>query len=493
MNTIIQALEYHASTRPEKTAISGSDSGNLSWQQLYSEATVMIPALAGCRTIGLYMGNSPAWIVADLAAMAIGIMSVPLPTFFSTTQLRHAIQNAQIDTLITDDPQRIATLVEIGRELKINIAGKLYTQLFLYRNNGGSRNGATAKLTYTSGTTGTPRGVRLGLPAIEQVTASLADAAEARADDRTLVVLPLSILLENIGSVYVPIIAGAEIIVPDATELGISGSSRVDAKQFAKALNRFRPTTMIVPPHLLKLIVALGQQHKLPDSFRFIAVGGAPTGNTLLNAAQTLGLPVFQGYGLSEACSVIAVNSPADNRPGSVGKPLPHTHVRVSDDGRVYVGGIISDGYLNETDFGDGTELDTGDLGYLDDDGYLYITGRHHNRVVTDYGRNISPEWVESELLSHPAISQAMVFGKENGELAAVLLPRDTVTPEHLRAALHDTNTRLPDYARISRYALADSPFSIATGELTAAGILARKVIEQRYASLTNTLPEGNT
>jgi len=294
MKTILHALEQHASNQPEKTAITGNS--QLNWQQLHAATAAMTPALGGCRTIGLHMGNSPTWIVADLAAMTAGVTAVPLPTFFSATQLRHAIQDAQIDTIITDNPQQIAALAEIGGEMGIDIAGKSLTTLFLFGNNGALRNGNTAKLTYTSGTTGTPRGVRLGLRAIEQVANSLARAADARADDRALVVLPLSILLENIGSVYVPLIAGAEIIVPDALELGISGSSGVDAAQFAEALNRYRPTTMILPPNLLKLLVTLGQQQRLPDSFRFIAVGGAPTGTRLLEAAGELGLPVFQGF-----------------------------------------------------------------------------------------------------------------------------------------------------------------------------------------------------
>ena len=480
MNTIIHALEQQASTHPEKTAISGNS--RLTWQQLRTATAGLTTTLSGCRTMGLHLENSPAWIVADLAAMTAGIMNVPLPAFFSATQLRHAIQDAQIDTIITDSPQYIAALVEIGSEVEIDIAGKLYTQLFLYRNNGCSRNGHTTKLTYTSGTTGTPRGVRLGLRTIEHVTAALARAAGACADDRALVVLPLSILLENIGSVYVPIIAGAEIIVPDAAELGISGSSRVDTEQFAGALNRFRPTTMIVPPALLKQLVVLGQRQQLPDSFRFIAVGGAPTGTGLLNAANDLWLPVFQGYGLSEAGSVIAVNTPAHNRPGSVGKPLPHTRVHVAADHRIYLGGITADGYLDGADFGADTELDTGDLGYLDNDGYLYVTGRHRNLIVTGYGRNISPEWVESELLSYSCIDQAAVFGEDEAGIAAVIVPADPALSARIETAVQQVNATLPDYARIGRYVIAESPFHTDTGELTPNGVPAREIIGKKYA-----------
>ncbi len=490
MKTILHALERHASRQAEKTAISGQ--GRLSWKQLYQATLAMTASLNWVRTVGVHMENSPAWIVTDLAAMATGVTHVPLPTFFSTAQLRHTIRDAQIDTIITDNPQRVAELAEIGGEIEIDIAGKACSQLFLYRQRGVPHNITSAKLTYTSGTTGTPRGVRLGLPAIQQVAGSLAEVSEACADDRALVVLPLSILLENIGSVYTPILAGAEIIVPGAEELGIHGSSRVDAARFARALNHYRPTTLIVPPNLLKLLVALGQQQQLPDSFRFIAVGGAPAGTRLLDAAAELGLPVFQGYGLSEACSVVAVNSPANNRPGSVGKPLPHSRVRVDAEQRIYVSGTTADGYLNGKDFEDTQELDTGDLGYLDDEGYLYVTGRHRNRIITGYGRNISPEWIESELLAHPDIAQAAVFGDEAGDIVAVLVATTVHTPTRLSAVLEAINAGLPDYARINRYIAAPSPFSHERGELTAAGAMLRDAIAQRYITPTQHLMEDS-
>lgn len=491
MKTILHALKRHASSQPEKMALSGHR--QLSWQQLYKATLAMTASLSWGKTVGVYMENSAAWIVTDLAAMATGITHVPLPTFFSTTQLRHAIRDAQIDTIITDNPQRVADLAEIDGEIEVKIAGKTYSHLFLYPSSGTPHKITSAKLTYTSGTTGTPRGVRLGLPAIQQVAGSLAEVSEACAADRALVALPLSILLENIGSVYAPILAGAEIIVPEAAELGIHGSSRVDAAQFASALKRYRPTTMIVPPNLLKLLVALGQQQQLPDSFRFIAVGGAPAGTRLLDAAAELGLPVFQGYGLSEACSVVAVNSPANNRPGSVGKVLPHSRVRVDANQRIYVSGTTADGYLNSVDFDDTSELDTGDLGYLDDEGYLYVTGRHRNRIITGYGRNISPEWIESELLAHPDIAQAAVFGDETGDIVAVFVAATVLTPTGLSAAVDAVNAGLPDYARINRYIAAPSPFSIERGELSAAGALVRSTIAQRYVTSAQNVMEEST
>jgi long-subunit acyl-CoA synthetase (AMP-forming) len=436
--------------------------------------------------LGVMLENSPAWIVTDLSAIHAGILNVPLPAFFSDKQLRHALEDAHIDTLITDDPDRIESLASVGGRASLEIAGKQCTLLFLAPGAGGDAGRGTSKVTYTSGTSGTPRGVRLSLAAIETVTGSLVRAAEADSGDRALVLLPLSILLENIGSVYAPLLAGAEIFVPGPQELGIRGSSHIDAEKLSVTLHRIRPTTLIVPPQLLKLLVALARQHLLPDSFRYIAVGGAPTAISLLDEARSLNLPVYQGYGLSEACSVVAVNTAANNRLGSVGRPLPHNRVRISADGEILILGESHNGYLNGPPRKPESELATGDLGHLDDDGYLYVTGRCRDRIITSYGRNISPEWVESELMAHPLIAQAVVFGNNMPHLKAVLVPAAARARADTRTALdrviREANARLPDYAGIREYIVAEYPFNTETGELTTAGSPCRSTIERRYA-----------
>jgi long-chain acyl-CoA synthetase len=484
MSAIIQSLEQLRLSSPDKAAIRGSQQ-TLTWQQFHAAVMSLTPALDACETLGLCMNNSPAWIVADLGAINAGVTNVPLAVFFSDAQLQHVIADARIDTVITDQPQRFESLATVLSSRNIEIAGVTATILQLETDSAGRY--SAAKVTYTSGSTGTPRGVRLGLAAMETVANSLAAAAGAREQERALVLLPLSILLENIGSVYVPILAGAEIIVPDASELGIQGSSKVDVAAFVAAMNRIRPNTLIVPPNLLKLLVGLAQQQQLPDSFRFIAVGGAPVGTALLEAADKAGLPVYQGYGLSECCSVVTVATPQQNRRGSVGKPLPHARVRIDDDGEIHVGGVTFDGYLNKSDQGN-DELATGDLGYFDNDGYLFVTGRNRHRIITGYGRNISPEWLESELVAHPCIGQAVVFGDELPALTAVVVPSTSLDFAELLAAITEVNHTLPDYARIDDYILADQPFTVANSELTAGGTPARNVIKQRYADQISNL-----
>jgi long-subunit acyl-CoA synthetase (AMP-forming) len=479
MSVLLDALTRHARQTPQRRAVTGSHT-SLNWQELADAVDRLAASLRGTRTLATLLVNAPAWVVADLAALRAAVMHVPLPGFFSDDQLQHALQNAGVDTVITDAPDRISALVTVHDCETLQIAGRQYSRLRLQPAALQAQSATAAKVTYTSGTTGAPRGVCLSPEAIETVAGALARASHASVSDRAMAVLPLSILLENIGTVYVPILSGAEMLIPDPSETGVDGSSRVDPARLATALQHYRPTALIVPPGLLRLLTGLARRRVLPDSLRFIAVGGAPAGSALLEEAADCGLPVYQGYGLSEAGSVVAVNTPEHNRHGSVGRLLPHVHAVISTSGEILVQGSTFSGYLGEPAREPEDFLATGDTGYFDADGYLYVTGRMRERIITAFGRNVSPEWVEAELLAHPCIAQAAVIGNGHSGLLAVLVPGGT-DATGLPAAVAATNARLPDYAQIIAWLPATAPFTRAAGELTAGGSPHRDVIERHY------------
>ncbi|MEZ5540599.1 MAG: AMP-binding protein [Pseudomonadota bacterium] len=482
MSSVTDALARHAREQPEQRAVTGSRE-HLNWQQLHEEVVRLATALAGARVLATLLVNSPAWVVTDLAALRACVTHVPLPVFFSDSQLQHTLQDAAVDTLITDDPERIRALFPVTASDTLWIAGRRCARLLLdIKLPQAAAADAVAKVTYTSGTTGSPRGVRLSLETLETVASALARAAEATPADRAMALLPLSILLENIGTVYVPVLAGAQLLVPDAADTGVDGSSRVDAGRLAATLQTHRPTALIVPPGLLKLLTGLAQRHAIPDSLRYIAVGGAPAGEGLLEAAGAAGLPVYQGYGLSEAGSVVAVNTPTHNRPGSVGRLLPHVRALISEAGEIVLQGTTFSGYLGAEGRDPHESLATGDTGHFDADGYLYVTGRVRERIITSYGRNISPEWVEAELLAHNGIAQAAVIGNGRARLLAVLVPAGE--GGDLAAAVAATNARLPDYAQIHAWLPITRPFTVASGELSPAGSPRRDIIEQHYFPL---------
>jgi long-subunit acyl-CoA synthetase (AMP-forming) len=484
---LIDTLKRRAEDKPDAISITG-DSGYLTNLQLLHESDRLGLQLNG-QCIGLLMDNSPAWAVADLTLWLHDKTCVPLPHFFSDDQLKHTLSDAGIDTVITDQPARIRQLADIKDSVKVNIAGY---DVYLLTLNCKQRESVSsiAKITYTSGTTGTPKGVCLSFDSIERVIESLITVSQASSKDKTLSLLPLSTLLENIGGIYVPLIAGGHCILPSLKTLGIKETGGINLQDFLAVISLYQPSGFILTPELLyALTEAVGQGYELPDSLRFIAVGGAKVPKTLLERAWQAGIPVYEGYGVSETTSVIALNSPDQHRIGSVGKLLPHVHIEFAEDNEILCFGALFSGYLGDekhpTDF-----FATGDLGYLDDDGFLFINGRKKNVFITSYGRNISPEWPESELVQQPDILQAMVYGEGKPFNSAIIVPSATSSPEAINQAIYQCNQRLPDYVKIARYLIADEAFSVVNKQLTGTGRIRRHVILDNYMERINNIYE---
>jgi long-subunit acyl-CoA synthetase (AMP-forming) len=489
MSRILQALSLHAVQSAGKIAVYG-DETSLTWQELEEQSCRLADLLGDVSCLGLFMDNSPAWIVADIAALRRRITCVPVPGFFSNSQKRHVLKDAGLDAVISDDPDLVDTLGEGWRSRRLRVAG--HALMFAWRTGGNtSRLPGTIKITYTSGTTGTPRGVRLDLDAIEAVSQSLCRQSAASARDRALALLPLAILLENIGSVYAPVLAGACMLVPSPGSLGLKGSGSMDIQVLGDCLRRFKPSTLILPPQLLKLLMELAVAGQLPDSFRFLAAGGAMLPSVQIERARELGLPVFQGYGLSEMASVVAMNTPSASCTASVGKVLPHGELQISAEGEIMVRGTLFQGYLHQDEWNPEDWLPTGDLGYVDAEGFLHVMGRRKNLIITAYGRNVSPEWPEAELLAEPALAQAAVFGDSRPWLCAVLVPVPGKDREAVRAAVNRANTRLPDYARIRDYVIGEEPFSPVNTLATANGRPRRETICHHYRHQLDALYQG--
>ncbi|MND63936.1 Long-chain-fatty-acid--CoA ligase FadD15 [compost metagenome] len=339
----------------------------------------------------------------------------------------------------------------------------------------------TAKVTYTSGTTGQPRGVCLGAEALLRVAHELEVASRASAPAHYLAVLPLAVLLENLG-IYAALLAGACVTLLPQRQLGIRGASGVDwPKLLATLVLSGAESLILVPQLLLGLVTAIERGHLGAGQFRFVAVGGARVSPDLLTRAASVGLPVFEGYGLSECASVVCLNRPGANRPGSVGRPLPHVRVRLADDGEVQVSGCALLGYLGEPPFA-GEWWPTGDLGEFDADGYLHLKGRRKHQFITSFGRNVNPDWVEAELTQRGVIAQAFVHGEGLPGNLALLWPLDPAcTDQALADAVASANSSLPDYARIKAWHRLERPFSTADGLLTANGRPRREAILAHY------------
>jgi len=487
--TLLAQISRHAALGPHRPALL-SAGRQLDYAGLLAEVGSAVQQLRGltAQVVAIDLENGPAWVVLDIAALQLGVCLVPLPPFFSPAQLDHVMRLSGAAAVLSDDPvrlrQRIGALLQ-DDGLMLHIAGQAVCRIATSdrsaRRNA-DRPAAVDKITFTSGTTGRPKGVMLSWAQMRPVVTSLVAAAGMSRDDRHLVLMPLAVLLENIGGVYVALWAGAAVVLAPPRQLGMQGSSQLDGRRMAAALAEARATTTIFTPQTLQgLVEAIDQGAAEPPRLRFAAVGGAPVSARLLQRAADAGLAVYQGYGLSECCSVVCLNTASHNRPGSAGRALPHAAVRIADDGEVVVGGQSFIGYLGEAPRAM-ADWHTGDLGELDADGYLYLHGRRRNVFITAFGRNVAPEWVESELTLEPAIAQAAVFGEARPYNVALIVAAPGASAADVEAALARTNRDLPDYARVARWLAADAAFSVSNGLLTGTGRLCREPLLQRYA-----------
>lgn len=480
---LIKALKQHAKKTPHAIAIRSTDNvPPITYKTLLAEIE-NTQLLIGEQnaSIAMVMDNSPAWAVLDLAALSHQAVLIPVPSFFSASQTRHAVKDAGAGTLITDNPDRLASIFsdDIIQKFTIHVAGK---RLMAFRLNIEAKKlaASTVKITYTSGTTGQPKGVCLSEEAMFSVAKSIQTMVQLEVNDQHLCVLPLSTLLENVAGLYATLLAGATAHILPSAAVGLNGST-LDIACLHQALITSKASTAIFIPELLSALVAACESG-LPslDALRFLAVGGASVSPELLRRAKKVELPVFEGYGLSESASVVALNTPSANKIGSVGKLLPHLSLRIAEDKEVLVSGASYLGYTNGENQNDNW-LHTGDIGSIDHDGYLFISGRKKNIFITSYGRNVSPEWIERDLVSTPEIMQACLFGEAKPWNTALLLPAKETTPEMIDAAISRINEQLPDYAQVSEWLLMSEPFSTNNQQLTPNGRLKRDAIWQAY------------
>lgn len=494
---ILQEILAQAEQHPQIVALQGQDA-QLSYAELATEITrwsAALVALAKSSSVALALDNSPAWIVLDLAILAAGWTNVPIPAFFATTQKQHAIQDAGVSLVLTDTIAPWQTLYP-GSEVvaEWSVAGKVVTVL---RIQVGVRTSTTQKITYTSGTTGAPKGVCLSQQTMWQVADSIRVTTQPGGADRHFCVLPLATLLENVAGVYTSLMSGATVVVYSCHAVGFSGS-QFDIGRLYEGLKKSQASTAILIPELLRALVAYLQAGKATLPYlRFVAVGGAKVAPALIAQAHALGIPVYEGYGLSECASVVTLNTPQSQKPGSIGKPLPHVQLRVDLTGELWVKGAVYDGYttaagdMSSPQFDSEGFLATGDLGYQDDEGYWYLSGRKKNMFITSFGRNVSPEWVESTLIHQAGLLQACVIGEARPFNVAVVVAHPQLSVEEVAQSIAQANLELPDYAQVGDVVFARQPFSPHNGQLTANGRLKRDAIVEAYAADIHAIYEG--
>jgi long-chain acyl-CoA synthetase len=443
----------------------------------------------GISSLALHGDNSTDWMVVDIACQLAEVCLIPMPTFFSAEQMEHVFKTVAPDAVISEQPEIFTAMLKhrVPQNCETPI-GRYGLVLLDPTEDDFQLPVNTGKITFTSGSTGRPKGVCLSNQQLIQQAQALAEAVDLQAP-RHLCLLPLSTLLENVAGIYAPILAGGEIIIPSLSEVGFEGSSSLDPHTFTQVIKSNRPDSIILTPQLLTVLVSAAEAGwQPPSSLKFVAVGGGKVSPELLSKAHQLGIPAYEGYGLSECASVVCLNTAEQQKHGSCGRPLSHLAIEI-EDGEIVVSGNAMLGYVGEPDSWGNERIHTGDLGELDSDGYLQINGRKKNLLISSYGRNINPEWVESEFLVQNQIAECIVFGDARPYCVALVSPlRTDESTESLQRSIDNINAQLPDYAQVKRWSRFPHPLSEQSGLITENGRPKRELIAARYGQLLESL-----
>ncbi len=522
---------------------------------------------AGDRVV-IFSATRYEWAILDLAILSVGAVTVPIYETSSAEQVRWVLSDseavlafAETDAHATMVDQLAHELPALRRVLPIDGSGpKALDQLEqegasvdpaeLTARLGALRSEDPATLIYTSGTTGRPKGCQLTHSNLVYETRGAREALPTllRKGERLLVFLPLAHVLARAitlcaldNKVTVGFTSDIKNLVPmlavfkptvvvsvprvfekvyntAAQNAADDGKGRIfaiaaqTAVDWSEACDRGGPGLMLRARHAVfdrlvyhKLRAALGGDCRASIS------GGAPLGARLGHFYRGVGLTVYEGYGLTETSAAIAVNQIGQLKIGTVGKLLPGNSMRIADDGELLVrGGVVFHGYWRNEQATDEALDDgwfkTGDLGAVDDDGFLTITGRKKEIIVTAGGKNVAPAVLEDQLRAHPLISQAMVVGdarpfigalitidpeafdgwkQRNGKAADTSVADLATDPDLLAevdAAVKQANSAVSHAESIRKFRILPVDFTEDTGELTPTMKVKRKVVAEKFA-----------
>jgi len=416
--------------------------------------------------------------------------------------------------------------------------------------------GDLASIIYTSGTTGLPKGVMLSHDNFVSNVYSLSEFLDFRADDTALSFLPLSHVLERTATFLFihngPAIAYAESIETVAANMievrptlivsvprlfekiytrvmdQVLSGSRLKRAIFVWALATGKeyaakviarepiPKNLAFKRALAARLVFSKITSRTGGRMRYLICGGAALSKDITEFFHALGLMVLPGYGLTETSPVLTANHPTASRLGTVGRTIPRVEIRIAEDGEILARGpnVMMGYYKNEAETREVMKdswLHTGDIGRLDAEGFLTITDRKKDIIVTSGGKNVAPQPIESLIQSSPFVGSAVVVGSNRKFISALVVPNFEKLESHARTQgvpfadradlchrpeivqflLDEVNRMTPElapYERVKRIALLDRDFDIGMGEVTPTLKVKRNIVEQKYADLIESL-----
>lgn len=584
--TIPAAFLARTEVLPESVAIQYK--ANNKWQIItYAELRSHVFALAtylcseGIKPgdkIAILSQNCPEWIVADLAIMTTGAVSVPIYPTLQSAQIKFILAESETRALLVENREQYDKIKPFLQEipslrhiiLKDPVGVDLTANLFSLNEviEKGLRMLATtrdeviekarrvgsqdlASIVYTSGTTGNPKGVMLTHGNFMSNANAIRKILDLTTDDSLLSFLPLSHVLERTASYFACFLViglrfcfaeRIETVADNLREIkpslmvgvprfyekvygriqeSVYAGSKIKQAIFAWAVKvgeRYqrdrmnkRESIVIQLQHQIAHALVFKKLHeRVGGQMRYFISGGAPLEPRIAEFFFAVGLPIYEGFGLTETSPVTNVNSPEYYRIGSVGRVVRDVQVQIAQDGEILVKGPnVFQGYFKNPDatqeaFTEDGWFKTGDIGRIDADGFLWITDRKKEIFVTSGGKNIAPQPIENFFKTNPFVQQIMLIGDRKNFLSAVIVPNF----ERLQAWAKDKGIRfdtnedliknadviskyddeirimasdLPRFEQVRRIILVSREWTVETGELTPTLKLKRKVILENY------------
>ena len=530
--------------------------------------------------VGLLSANRPEWHTADFAITGTGGITVPVYFNESADRMTYILNHAEASVLFVAGAAQLAKLLEVRPALQHlehiivadggeNVPTEFLRYETLIASAGGAEGAAyrlrasqvlstqLASIIYTSGTTGEPKGVMLthqnfcsnandvggdfNLVGQEDVAMSFLPLAHVYGRTLDYIYLfhatPIA-YVENVESlaqalkeVRPTVMAAvprvfekiyAKLMEQGSRETGLKRKIFYWAIRTAELTALWRCGEADVSP-LLKLQWYLADKlvySKIREGtggrLRQVPSGGAPLSKTLAEFFWAVGIPIYQGYGLTETSPIVSSNYPK-NRVGSSGQAIPHCEVRIAADGEIQVRGpMIMQGYYKRPEatrevLDDEGWFSTGDIGYLDKDNYLFITDRKKDLIKTAGGKFVAPQPIENALKTSPYILNAMVIGDQRKFVVALVVPNPTTVSAKLAdqgisflnsnqmashpavrallsAEIQRLTIHLAQYESIKRFAILPTDFTFDNGALTFTMKLKRRVVEHRHRDVIDSL-----
>jgi long-chain acyl-CoA synthetase len=513
--------------------------------------------------IGLIAPSSPLWVAVDMAIQCAGAVTVPLFKRISVESFTHEVRDSGMRWLFVGNPNEMPMAFEHARDVTTLVTfwysgrHELFDRMMVRGSEKSLREPGlfeslcrrvapsdVATIIYTSGSMGPPKGVELTQDNIvSQVDATTRVFPPAAGTDICLSVLPPEHIFERMSLCFY-IASGIPVYFVD------------DPKRVADYMREVRPTIMTVVPRILEKVAAgmqraaletpgakglvarasMARARKKPAEaapgpldwlfdrlvyarmrdalggrLRHVISGASRLFPDVATFLINVGVPVYEGYGLTEASPVIAANAPGRRKVGTVGQAFPEVEIRIAEDGEILARGPnVMLGYHNNSEATSGAVdadgwLHTGDLGSLDSDGYLTVTGRKKELFKKSTGEYVPPGPIEEALGRIPFVDSAMTVADNRAYVVALLFPdpqklaafkksvglatlsdADFLASDFLRVftqqQIDAINAHLHHTERVERFVIMDHPASVETGELTPTLKMRRFAVEQKYA-----------